>query len=259
MNDATIRVTKTEKKPVEKNTHVAANFGFATGGFVAGMAVSNAFPMTREESESEETDVVVESEDVQNEEIEVVDDGVQEQLSVETSDFDNGLPSYSEAPIARVRDSQSFGHAFADARRQVGPGGIFEWHGNLYGTYYADEWESMTQEQRGNYWASVSASAADAHDEDGNTAVAEEDDDVNLEQEEDFVDEDEHETIEVMPDEEVVVTVEDELIPSDMELIDETDPVIYEGAMYPNVFESDTFAVVESNPTDFESDADVCV
>ncbi|MBO7464163.1 MAG: hypothetical protein J6T96_16370 [Bacteroidales bacterium] len=258
MNDATIRVTKTEKKPVEKNTHVAANFGFATGGFVAGMAVSNAFPMTREEAESEETDVVVESEDVQNEEIEVVDDGVQEQLSVETSDFDNSLPSYSDAPIAHVSDSQSFAHAFADARRQVGPGGIFEWHGNLYGTYYADEWESMSQEQRGNYWASVSASAADAHDEEGNTAVAVQED-VNLEQEEDFVDDDELETVEVLPDEEVVVTIEDDLIPSDMELIDENDPVIYEEAMYPNVFESATIAVVEPNSADFESDADVYV
>lgn len=50
-----------------------------------------------------------------------------------------------------VNDDMSFGEAFAAARAEVGPGGCFEWHGNVYGTYTADEWNSMTAEQRAEY------------------------------------------------------------------------------------------------------------
>ena len=50
-----------------------------------------------------------------------------------------------------VNDNMSFGEAFAAARAEVGPGGCFEWHGNLYGTYTADEWNHMTAEQRAEY------------------------------------------------------------------------------------------------------------
>lgn len=50
-----------------------------------------------------------------------------------------------------VNDDMSFGEAFAAARAEVGPGGCFEWHGNLYGTYTADEWNNMTAEQRAEY------------------------------------------------------------------------------------------------------------
>lgn len=47
-----------------------------------------------------------------------------------------------------VNDDMSFGEAFAAARAEVGPGGCFEWHGNVYGTYTADEWNHMTAEER---------------------------------------------------------------------------------------------------------------
>lgn len=50
-----------------------------------------------------------------------------------------------------VNDDMSFGEAFAAARAEVGPGGCFEWHGNLYGTYTADEWNDMTAEQRAEW------------------------------------------------------------------------------------------------------------
>ena len=54
-----------------------------------------------------------------------------------------------------VNDSMSFNQAFAAARQEVGPGGIFEWHGHSYGTYYANEWNSMSAEERDQYWADV--------------------------------------------------------------------------------------------------------
>ena len=50
-----------------------------------------------------------------------------------------------------VNDDMSFGEAFAAARTEVGSGGCFEWHGNVYGTYTADEWNHMTAEQRAEW------------------------------------------------------------------------------------------------------------
>jgi len=50
-----------------------------------------------------------------------------------------------------VSDNMSFGQAFAAARAEVGPGGCFEWHGRLYGTYTAEEWNSMSADERADY------------------------------------------------------------------------------------------------------------
>lgn len=52
-----------------------------------------------------------------------------------------------------VDDSMSFSEAFAAARAEVGPGGAFEWRGGLYGTYYANEWNNMTEEQKAEYYS----------------------------------------------------------------------------------------------------------
>lgn len=61
----------------------------------------------------------------------------------------------------RVDDAMSFSQAFAEARAEVGPGGVFEWHGNLYGTYTAEEWDHMSAAERAEYnehfaWANSS-------------------------------------------------------------------------------------------------------
>lgn len=57
----------------------------------------------------------------------------------------------SPLQIAEVSDDMSFGEAFAAAREQVGPGGVFEWRGNVYNTYNADEWEAMSPEDRAEF------------------------------------------------------------------------------------------------------------
>lgn len=67
-----------------------------------------------------------------------------------------------------VNDDMSFNQAFAAARAEVGPGGAFEWHGRIYGTYYGDEWNAMTPEQRAEYsshfdWSKVDASSGNVH------------------------------------------------------------------------------------------------
>lgn len=59
-------------------------------------------------------------------------------------------------PIATVSDDMSFSEAFAAARQEVGPGGVFEWHGGVYGTYYANEWNDMTPEQRADFGNHIS-------------------------------------------------------------------------------------------------------
>ena len=49
-----------------------------------------------------------------------------------------------------VTDDMSFSEAFATARAEVGPGGAFVWHGQVYGTYRGDdpEWQEMSDEDR---------------------------------------------------------------------------------------------------------------
>jgi nucleotide-binding universal stress UspA family protein len=63
---------------------------------------------------------------------------------------------YTEAPFANSEnDDMDFGEAFGAARAEVGPGGFFEWHGNTYNTYYKEEWESLSPDERDEFLASV--------------------------------------------------------------------------------------------------------
>ena len=50
-----------------------------------------------------------------------------------------------------VNDEMSFSEAFAAARSEVGAGGAFEWRGNVYGTYYAEEWNSMSPAEKADF------------------------------------------------------------------------------------------------------------
>lgn len=54
-------------------------------------------------------------------------------------------------PVAQMHNDMSFGEAFAAARAEVGPGGVFIWHGGIYNTYTADEWNSMTPQQKNDF------------------------------------------------------------------------------------------------------------
>lgn len=78
----------------------------------------------------------------------------------------------TEVPVATgVSDDMSFGQAFAAARAETGPGGVFEWHGNLYGTYTAEEWDAMSAGERADFgrhfaWSRMDHSQSDvaSHD-----------------------------------------------------------------------------------------------
>lgn len=87
------------------------------------------------------------------EEVAVVDDDSvegEEAVAVGTESDYCDAPSMvpENLQVAHVSDSMSFGEAFAAARAEVGPGGVFYWHGGVYGTYYANEWDAMTAEDK---------------------------------------------------------------------------------------------------------------
>jgi len=68
------------------------------------------------------------------------------------------VPTDSVEVAEGVDDSMSFAEAFRTARAEVGPGGAFTWHGEVYSTYYGGEWNSMSQEEQDQYGHAVFSS-----------------------------------------------------------------------------------------------------
>lgn len=78
-----------------------------------------------------------------------------ESLGEENNDVKaDETPAWSDGNVGiatSVNDDMKFGEAFAAARHEVGPGGAFEWHGKVYGTYTADEWNGMSAQEKAQY------------------------------------------------------------------------------------------------------------
>lgn len=66
-----------------------------------------------------------------------------------------GAAATHDVSVASVSHGLSFGEAFAAARAEVGPGGVFYWHGGIYNTYTAEEWNSMSVEQKNDFAQAV--------------------------------------------------------------------------------------------------------
>lgn len=79
------------------------------------------------------------------------DDGHTENNDDTSTDSNSAWADDSVAVATTVSDDMTFSQAFAAARAEVGPGGAFEWHGNVYGTYTAEEWNNMSAEEREEY------------------------------------------------------------------------------------------------------------
>lgn len=47
---------------------------------------------------------------------------------------------------SEISEDMSFGEAFAAAREELGPGGVFTWHGNVYNTFTQEEWAALQDE-----------------------------------------------------------------------------------------------------------------
>jgi len=80
--------------------------------------------------------------------------------------------------IIAIADSQNdFESEFEKQRQAQGPGGIFEYNGKMYNTYFKEEWDSMSQADRNAYYAKVGMSLDEdklhlvVSDGDGHTAI----------------------------------------------------------------------------------------
>ena len=146
-------IVKTPGKKSNKGEKVA----YAAGGFAAGLAsgvAGSAFAASPNKDEvivTAETSEAEEATAVQQETVAPVQETPQpapnpEEVLLAT---DEGIR------IAQVNDDASFSQAFADARAQVGAGGAFEWRGHVYSTYYEEEWNKMSAEERANYQSKI--------------------------------------------------------------------------------------------------------
>ena len=132
--------SKKETKPAKGN-NTAEKAAYAAGGFVAGaasMAAGDVFATTKteeaEKAPEEQPQIDPANSPSEHEAIVASDEGLR---------------------VAQVDDDEPFIEAFADARAQVGPGGVFEWHGKVYGTFYKDEWDQMSAEERAEWQSKV--------------------------------------------------------------------------------------------------------
>lgn len=61
----------------------------------------------------------------------------------------------SNLPCGHPDDSLTFGNAFKEQRSELGQGGVFEYRGKYYNTYYKEEWEAMSEDQKHNYFLAI--------------------------------------------------------------------------------------------------------
>ena len=123
------------------NTQKLAKWKEVTIGGVSGIALGAAGTLFASSIATEASAAEVSDEEVQ--------------IDEETGNVEENGASGTAQQATGAYDSMSFGQAFAAARAEVGPGGVFEWHGNLYGTYTAEEWASMDAGAREEYYASI--------------------------------------------------------------------------------------------------------
>ena len=141
---------QTSKKSSATNEKVA----YAAGGFAAGLASGVAgSAIAANPAEDDVTEDIAAEENVVV--TETAQEVVEEQAYTTPEPEDVLLATDEGIRIAQVDDNASFAEAFADARAQVGPGGAFEWRGHVYNTYYAEEWNNMSAEERAEYQSKI--------------------------------------------------------------------------------------------------------
>lgn len=115
-------LSENKQPTINKQKSAIKIAGAALGGFVAATAL-HAKPL----------------EEIAGEEAELFD--ATEEIIADT-DFESENQPFNpnSAPIAQgVNDSMKFDEAFATARQETGPGGVFMYHGEYYTTFYAEE------------------------------------------------------------------------------------------------------------------------
>ena len=144
---------------------------------------------------------------------------------------------------ASVGESQSFREAFQAARAEVGAGGVFRWHGNIYNTYTVEEWNAMSTEEKNLFAQRVKPEVSPADIDTNQIAQSESaDNDVKVsdQQELDAIDEKIQETVSAVDTEESLSVNEDVPEESNQEVSDPIDEKIQETASTINTEESES-------------------
>lgn len=144
--------TQVSVKPDDKKIRVPVNKGLAQTlkdnrgkvGLAAGVLASAGFISARDLAAQNTTADQANSEVKEASEKDMVkNEG--SYLSIDAGDS-----------ILQSPEGASFKEAFKHAREELGPGGIFEWNGKHYNTFYAEEYAALTSEQKKEYAAKVS-------------------------------------------------------------------------------------------------------
>ncbi len=140
-------VSKTKVEDMESVLEGNKRAAFAgVGGFAAGVAAAVGVERAKASAAEVEPAPVLED-DVTNDTPEVAD----EPEIVDVENVNGTAQVEGDIPIAEVDNSLSFGSAFRAAREQVGPGGVFVWHGKVYNTFTAKEWASMSPAEHAEF------------------------------------------------------------------------------------------------------------
>ncbi len=94
----------------------------------------------------------------------------QEEVVSDAVDTDQQTDTSMQLQVAIVDDRLPFGDAFASARGQVGPGGVFNWRSLIFSTYTADEWEAMSEEEHEQFAMKVHPEVDASHVSDAELA-----------------------------------------------------------------------------------------
>lgn len=154
MNNSENTVMKNNEQTLQKTSAKNEKAAYAAGGFAAGLASGVAgSAIAANPAEDDVTEEIAAEENVVV--TETAQEVVEEQAYTTPEPEDVLLATDEGIRIAQVDDNASFAEAFADARAQVGPGGAFEWRGHVYNTYYAEEWNNMSAEERAEYQSKI--------------------------------------------------------------------------------------------------------
>ena len=130
--------------------------GIAVGG-AAGLAASSdavkdAFSDIKKDDHSEKSED--DKENNSSEEIKEQKGETSGDDNAIRSEIHNDLEVHPDVKVAHV-EASNFQEAFAQARAEVGPGGVFEYNGKLYKTFFVEEWNDMSKEERSDFLKTV--------------------------------------------------------------------------------------------------------
>ena len=133
MNEETIIESRPTMNGQEENKKEGGSWKHVTLGGVSGILMGAGLLYAGQAVAATKTDVPEET----------ADTAAEEQQAATAAE--------PPVQVAQLHNDMPFGEAFEAARAEVGPGGVFIWHGGIYNTYTADEWNAMTPQQKSDF------------------------------------------------------------------------------------------------------------